>query len=147
MSTPPSSLAWRSVSAQLAWPAARSPSTAAAALGAGLGGEAVVGGDPVGPEGVERPVLQEDVDGLAERGRAGGQDGGGLELVVGPGEEDQVQGFVHRRSPRCDMGMLRGAVSRSGMAPAASSPRRARRRSSTPRIRPQATMTSGSAKR
>src|SRR6478672_11370755 len=28
MSTPPSSLAWRSVSAQLAWPAARRPSTA-----------------------------------------------------------------------------------------------------------------------
>ena len=49
-----------------------------------------------GTERVERPVLQEDVDGLAERRCAGGQDRGSLELVVGAGEEDQVQGLVDR---------------------------------------------------
>ena len=96
MSTPPSSLAWRSVSAQLACRRARRRSTRRAALGARLRGEPVVGLDPVGPECVERPVLEEHVDGLAERRSAGGQDRGGLELVVGPGEEDQVQGLVHR---------------------------------------------------
>ena len=62
---------------------------------AGLGGQTVVRADPVGTERIERPVLQEDVDRLAERGGAGGQDRGGLELVVGAGEEDQVQGLVH----------------------------------------------------
>src|SRR5438552_2575786 len=45
--------------------------------------------------GIERPVLQEDVDRLAERGRPCGEDCGGLELVVGPGKEDQVQRFIH----------------------------------------------------
>ena len=82
MSTSPSSLAWRSVSAQLAWPALASASTVRAALGAGLGGEAVVASIFALREGVERPVLEEDVDGLAQGGGAGGQDGGGLQLVV-----------------------------------------------------------------
>ena len=95
MSTPPRSLAWRRVSAQRAWPAARRCVDGRPTRGAGLGREAVVAADPVGAERIERPVLEEDVDRLAERGGAGGQDRRGLELVVGAGEEDQVQGFVH----------------------------------------------------
>ena len=47
-----------------------------------------------GTECVERPVLQEDVDRLAERGGTCGQDRSRLELVVGAGEQDQVQGLV-----------------------------------------------------
>ena len=109
MSTPPSSLAWRRVSAQLAWPAARSASTAARPCRAGLRREPVVAVDPVGAERVERPVLQEDVDRLAERGGAGGQHRGGLELVVGAGEEDQVEGLVH--GCHLDAALLDGSTS------------------------------------
>ena len=95
MSTPPSSLAWRRVSAQLAWPACRSASTAARPAAPASGARPWSRADPVGAERIERPVLEEDVDRLAEGRGAGGQDRGGLQLVVGPGEEDQVQGLVH----------------------------------------------------
>ncbi len=95
MSIEPRSLAWRRVSAQLACPAGAQGVDVGPALGARLGRETVVPVDPVPPERVERPVLEEDVDRLAQRRGAGGQDRGGLEAVVGPGEEDQVQGFVH----------------------------------------------------
>ena len=95
MSTPPRSLAWRSVSAQGAWPARARASTAARPAAPASGARPWSSPISVGAERVERPVLQEDVDRLAERGGAGGQDRGGLELVVGPGEEDQVQGLVH----------------------------------------------------
>ena len=95
MSTTPRSLAWRSVSAQLAWPASRERVDRGAALGPASGARPWSRVDAVGPERVERPVLQEDVHRLAERGGAGGEDRGGLQLVVGAGEEDQVEGFVH----------------------------------------------------
>ena len=58
-------------------------------------GEAVIARDPVGAKRIEGPVLEEDVDGLAERGGAGGQDRCGLELVVGAREEHEVQWLVH----------------------------------------------------
>ena len=90
MSTPPSSLAWRSGVGPAGLARRAEPSTAGSASspasGRGRGRR-----DPVGPEGVERPVLQEDVDRLAERRGAGGQDRRGLQLVVGSGEEDQVE--------------------------------------------------------
>ena len=95
MSTPPRSLAWRSVSAQLRLAGPGERVDRRAAFGAGLGREPVVAGDAVGPERVQRPVLQEDVHRLAERGGAGGEDRGRLQLVVRAGEEDQVEGFVH----------------------------------------------------
>ena len=120
------------------------------ALGAGLGGQAVVAVDPLGAEGIEGPVLEEDVDGLAERGSPGGQDGRGLELVVGPGEEDKVQGFVHGGHLDVDDWEGPAGDSAAGAGPtafAAISPRRVRRRSSTVRMSVQATMTSGSTSR
>ena len=52
----------------------------------------------LGPERVERPVLQKDVDGSPEGGGAGGHHCGGVELVVGAAEEHDRQGLViHRR--------------------------------------------------
>ena len=100
MSTPPSSLAWRRVSAQARLPRrGRGRRRGARPSAPASGASAVVAGDAVRPEGVERPVLEEDVDGLPERRGAGRQDGRGLEPVVGPGEEDQVQRIVHRSSP------------------------------------------------
>jgi len=56
----------------------------------------MVDGDPLAAERIERPVLEEDVDGLAECRRAGRQHRGGGQLVVGPGEEDEVQRLGHR---------------------------------------------------
>ena len=150
MSTPPSSFAWRRVSAQLACPAARSASTArrpsSPASEPGRGRR-----DPVGPERVEGPVLEEDVDRLTERRGAGGQHGRRLQLVIGPGEEDEVQGLIHTvfTSELKGSGGGNGRVARSAgdrAALAGHRPRRVRRRSRTARITPQATMTSGSAK-
>ena len=59
-------------------------------------GEPVVGLDPVGPEGVERPVLEEDVDRPAHRRGAGRERGRGVELVGGAREEDEGEAVVHR---------------------------------------------------
>jgi hypothetical protein len=52
----------------------------------------------VEPEGVERPVLEEDVDRPADRRSAGDQDGRGVQLVIGAGEESDGEGLVHRSS-------------------------------------------------
>ena len=132
MSTDPRSLACRSVSAHGAWPAARARRPPLARRhrprAPGRGPDR-----SVGAERVERPVLQEDVDRLAQRGGTGGQDRGSLELVVRAGEEDQVQGLVHRvtscamRSPRTVGGAATGLVSDSCA-------RRRSRRSRTPRM-------------
>src|SRR5206468_5343468 len=109
------------------------------------------------PERRQRPVLQEDIDRLAQCRGAGRQHGGGLQLVVGSGEENQVQGLVHggylvaeglaggnRRA-----GLWTGGATVTGRvaAVAATAPRRSRWRSRTPRMIPQATITSGSASR
>ena len=151
MSTSPSSLAWRSVSAQVAWPAAARASTAARPAAPASGASPWSAVDPVRPERVERPVLQEDVDRLAERGGAGGQDRGGLQLVVRAGEEDQVQGLIHGGSPRGDGAWERPSVAMrrggDGSVVMDRPARRRRRRSRTPRMMPQATMTSGSLSR
>ena len=149
ISTPPRSLAWRSVSYQGAWPAARSALDRGPALGPRLGCEAVVGVDAVRAEGVERPVLQEDVDRAAERGGPGGQDRGGVELVVGAAEEHQGEGLVvHGSLPRLGASWPWSvrAVGRPSMA-AESSAMRARRRRMTCAIRSQAPMTPGSVRR
>ncbi len=53
--------------------------------------------DPIGPECVEGPVLEKDVDRLAECRGAGGQHGCRLQPVIGPGEEDQVQWLIHQK--------------------------------------------------
>ena len=74
--------------AQLACPAAASASTAARPSGPASGARSRASRrDPFGTERVERPVLEKDVDRPAERRRAGGQDRGCLQLVVGAGEE------------------------------------------------------------
>ena len=144
-----------------AWPGARERVDRGPTVGAGLRREPMVKADLVGAERIERPVLEEDVDRLAERGGTGGQHRGGLELVVGPGEEDQVQGFIHRghlEAERAGTGAsgVAGGVAADGAGPdtaegstalAAIAPSRVRRRSSTARMRPQATITSGSASR
>src|ERR1035437_1551825 len=57
--------------------------------------KAMVGVDPIGPEGIQRPILQEDLDRPAERSGARGQYCGRLQLVVGTGEENDRDGFVH----------------------------------------------------
>ena len=143
MSTAPRSLAWRSVSAQLAWPARASASTAARPSGPASGASPWSRVDPVGAERVERPVLEEDVHRLAERRGAGGEDRGGLQLVVRAGEEDQVEGFVHGGhlvGPAASAGVGLWVV--AGVADSAAS--RRSRRSRTARMIPQAIITSGS---
>ena len=62
-----------------------------------FGREAMVGPDTVRSEGVEAPVLQEDLDRPAQGRRAGSHHGGRLQLVVRPGEEHDRDRFVHCR--------------------------------------------------
>ncbi len=95
MSTSPSSLAARSVSVQLSLAGLRGGVDGGPACLPRFGRQAVVGRDPIGPEGVERPVLEEDLDRPPQCGGTGREDGGGLELVVGAGEEHDRDGFVH----------------------------------------------------
>src|SRR4029079_6681597 len=119
---------------------------------AGLRGEPMVAGDAVGTEGFERPVLEEDVDRLAERSRARGQDRGGLELVVRAGEQDQVQRLIHGDHLVLDPAWARSDPGRSvaiAQTPAVmdSPARRRMRRSRTSRMIAQATITSGSVSR
>ena len=111
MSTSPSSLAWRRVSAQLRLAGGAQRVDGVAALGTGLGGEPVVAVDAVGAEGVERPVLQEDVHRPAERGRAGGQHGRSLSLSSVPEKSTRLIGSsMARTSARGgrDLGRSRG---------------------------------------
>ena len=50
----------------------------------------------VGPEGVERPVLEQDVDRSAHRGGARGEGRRGVQLVGGAGEQDEGEAVAHR---------------------------------------------------
>ena len=118
--------------------------------------EAVISHDPVGPEGVEPPVLEEDLDRATQGCASGRQGGSGGQLVVRAGEEHDRNGFVHRGQPQLTwlVGIvepatataIRSATSSLGVR-AAATEMRASLRTRTPRIVSQATMISGSLSR
>ena len=91
IATSPRSFAWREeldpVRCPWSW-IARAPSVAR------LGHDAVILEDAVRTERVERPVLQEDVDLTPHGCRAHREHGGGVELVVRAGEQDQRERVI-----------------------------------------------------
>src|SRR5581483_1091754 len=73
-------------------------------LRTGLRSHPVVLGDPVRPKRVERPVLQKHIH-LASHGRgAGGQNRRRVQLVVGPGEQDQGERLAVHVAPPIGLG-------------------------------------------
>jgi hypothetical protein len=99
---------------------------------------------------IPAPSAREDVDGLPEGGRTGGEHGRRLQLIVGAREEDQIEGFVHRAhldaTPTPAVCAWDDSGAESFRDAATMRPMRLSRRSRTDRMTPQAIITSGSDK-